>query len=626
MKRRLRPALLFALVVAVPAITHAQITPLLHSAVLNLSTNGVSAYFGYYNASSTEGNIPFGQYNYFTPSPPFRGQPTFFSPGEVPVAFSVTFPATSYITWNLDSNQLRVDASYVTSVITGGSITRSTSATYPTLTVSGYTTLTLAGGTHTATNGVFLGDGGTLRLESGVLDTASVAMAEAGTGTIQFAHAGTVGSPFYFTRDGTGAGASVGVSGTIQLRQTSGYTVLTSSPAHTGGTVIEGGTLELGGSSALPPAGAVTITGGTLQLGAADQVLASLAGTGGAVQLSGGYSLTVTDPTDANFAGVIAGGGALAKTGAGTLTLTGPNTYSGGTTLTGGTVLVGHDTALGTGPVTLNGSSLAPAGGARTLANDLVVQADTTFTGSDALTLTGNIALARTRELTVDAVAPVALSGVVSGPGRSLNKFGAGTLVLTGANTYTGGTFIDAGIVRINNSAGSAFGTGAVTIGAAGTLTGAGSFTGALQNNGTYAPGNSPTLAVLSVFAQGPTGILEVEIAGLDRGTGYDALDIAGAASLDGTLAVTFYGGFTTASLAAGDSFDFFNWGSVSGTFAALDLPALGAGLTWDTSALYTTGALSVSAAAIPEPSTWAILAGAAALGAGLLRRRRVRV
>jgi autotransporter-associated beta strand protein len=598
----------------------------LNDAIWRLDTNGIQAYFGYNNQGTSVTDVPYGSANFFTPAPTFRGQPTTFSPGLVPVAFSFTFQAATFVVWTLGSTQLRVDASSVTNAITSTSVTRSTTSLYPKLTVSNSTTLTLAGGTHTATNGVFLGDGGILRLESGVLDTAAIAMAGAGAGTLQFAHAGTAGNPFRFTRDGTASGPAVAVTGAIQLIQTSGHTVLQGPLAHTGGTVIEGGTLELGaGGNTLPPAGAVTLTGGTLQLGAADQTVASLAGPGGTVQLANGRTLTVNDPSDATFAGVIAGGGAFAKTGAGTLTLSSANTYSGGTTLSGGTVRIGHASALGTGTLTLNGSSLGLTGGALILANNLVLQGDTTFTGAAALTLTGNLALARTRELTISATAPVTLSGVISGAGRSLNKFGAGELVLTAANTYTGGTFIDAGIVRINNAAGSAFGTGAVTIGAAGTLTGAGSFTGALQNNGTYAPGNSPTLAVLSAFAQGPTGVLDMEIAGLDRGTGYDALDIAGAASLDGTLAVTFYGGFTAASLAAGDSFDFFNWGSVSGTFAALDLPALGAGLAWDTSALYTTGALSVSAAAIPEPSTWTVLTGAAAPGARLRGLHRLR-
>lgn len=205
----------------------------------------------------------------------------------------------------------------------------------------------------------------------------------------------------------------------------------------------------------------------------------------------------------------------------------------------------------------------------------------------------------------------------------SLTKVGGGTWTLSGANTYTGPTLISAGTIKINNATGSAFGSGTVTIGTAGTLTGAGAFTGALQNNGVYAPGNSPALATLASFTQGSTGTLVLEIGGLTRGTGYDALDIAGAASFDGTLQVTFSGAFTAATLNAGDSFKFFNWDTINGTFRTLALVDLSAyGLAWDTSALYSTGELAVIAA-IPEPFTSAALLGALTLALATWRRRR---
>src|SRR5262249_37648130 len=47
-------------------------------------------------------------------------------------------------------------------------------------------------------------------------------------------------------------------------------------------------------------------------------------------------------------------------------------------------------------------------------------------------------------------------------------------------------------------------------------------------------------------------------------------------------------------------SFDILDWGSLTGTFNSLVLPSLAAGLTWNTSALYTSGVLSVDAAGVP--------------------------
>jgi hypothetical protein len=64
--------------------------------------------------------------------------------------------------------------------------------------------------------------------------------------------------------------------------------------------------------------------------------------------------------------------------------------------------------------------------------------------------------------------------------------------------------------------------------------------------------------------------------------------------TLDGTLAVLLINGF---SPTAGNSFDILDWGSLSGTFATLQLPALGADLMWNASQLYTAGVLSVGLA-----------------------------
>jgi autotransporter-associated beta strand protein len=58
----------------------------------------------------------------------------------------------------------------------------------------------------------------------------------------------------------------------------------------------------------------------------------------------------------------------------------------------------------------------------------------------------------------------VALAGSLSGPG-SLTKLGAGTLVLSGSNTYNGGTFVTAGLLELTKSAALPDGTG-LTVGA----------------------------------------------------------------------------------------------------------------------------------------------------------------
>jgi autotransporter-associated beta strand protein len=79
-----------------------------------------------------------------------------------------------------------------------------------------------------------------------------------------------------------------------------------------------------------------------------------------------------------------------------------------------------------------------------------------------------------------------------SGPG-SLRKLGDGTLILTGANSYTGGTTIDHGVLKIDNTTGSATGSGPVTVNPGGTLAGNGSVDGSVtvQIGATLSPGDN---------------------------------------------------------------------------------------------------------------------------------------
>ena len=127
----------------------------------------------------------------------------------------------------------------------------------------------------------------------------------------------------------------------------------------------------------------------------------------------------------------------LTKDGAATLFLTGANTYSGGTILDAGTLSVGAISDSGISGISTSGV-LAFNGGALQ------------YTGAGAAsTLRGvtNIGIAYI-DVTNNA-AQLTLGGVISG-GNGLTKFGAGTLVLAGTNTYSGGTTINNGTVAIS--------------------------------------------------------------------------------------------------------------------------------------------------------------------------------
>ena len=154
---------------------------------------------------------------------------------------------------------------------------------------------------------------------------------------------------------------------------------------------------------------------------------------------AGDFSGTIFD------GGVAGGDGKMVKYGPGVFTLSGVNTYAGGTTVEGGTLRVANNSAVGTGTVSLAGGTTLAYDGTRMteLAN--------------AITLTGNAALDVTS-------LGVRQSGAIgeSGGRRSLTKTGAGTLELTAANTYSGGTVVQGGVLDMNGA--SALGSGAVRV------------------------------------------------------------------------------------------------------------------------------------------------------------------
>ena len=329
--------------------------------------------------------------------------------------------------------------------------------------------------------------------------------------------------------------------------------------------VDNGGTMDMAGTSNNYGVATITLNNGTLtnstsdSTGPATTVKIVLGSLGGVISTASTTTLTVN--------GEISGTGSLTIGSAGktgTVLLSGANTYSSGaTTISAGTLKLGaagvitDSSALTiTGTLDLNGYSetVGSIAGAGTI----------TSSSSGTLTLTAGSNNSSTT-----------FSGIIqngSATSVALTKQGTGTLTLSGANTYSGGTTISNGVVKagiapVGSITSGAFGTGSVTVSSGGaidlntytvpnllSLSGTGySSSGALYNShastGATASGNI-TLAADTTIKNSGSGTLvlsgtingaqaltitntgSVTLNGIVGGTSLNSLSISGPSTL----------------------------------------------------------------------------------------------
>lgn len=234
----------------------------------------------------------------------------------------------------------------------------------------------------------------------------------------------------------------------------------------------------------------------------------------------------------------------------------------------------------------------------------------------------------------------------------ALIKAGAGTQILTGLNTYTGTTLIQAGVLQVGSASVGRTGTGAVTVGNGGILSGTGRVQGAsftALSGAIIHAGDDLTQATLGTltfqpesgsggldFQSGSTAILGIRADGTSDllsfvGTGTNTL------TFDGNLTVSG-DGFTPSSEQV---FNLLDWSGLSATpvfasrysysgilyghgdeMAGLDLPNIfGSGYGWDISDFTVNGSIALITF-IPEPSRALLLCGGLLVVVG--RRRRI--
>jgi autotransporter-associated beta strand protein len=182
-------------------------------------------------------------------------------------------------------------------------------------------------------------------------------------------------------------------------------------------------------------AGAWTLSNGTLVFAGTSPIVTNQSMTAGIsailginIQLSADTTFETENPgVITEVTGSIGGSGKLIVSGAGTLLLTNSNTYGGGTMINAGTLQLGNGAAAGS------------------ISGDVVDNGVFAIDRSDSCSF----------------------AGIISGTG-GVEQMGAGTTVLTGANTYQGDTLISKGTLEAANN--QALGTGGVMVDSGGTL------------------------------------------------------------------------------------------------------------------------------------------------------------
>ena len=265
-----------------------------------------------------------------------------------------------------------------------------------------------------------------------------------------------------------------------------------------------------------------------------------------------GGSLTPVNGTDGSLAAVrvnagvsteiavpLVGSGGIEKLDSGTLILSGANTYTGGTTVSGGT-LIGNTTSL-------QGNILDNA--------LLVFQQNTDGQ----------------------------FNGVLSGTG-TLAKRGAGTLLLTGNQPFSGAVSVDQGLLQVGNRAAQASLGGQVTVANGAGLSGNGSV-GSLVNHGVVISGaEAGNLSVAGNLTNAADGLLVLTVNSPDA----TPLVVGGTANLGGGVQVNSLAPITGSAvyslITAG--------GGISGTFSTTNLPAYA---FYDTALLYGTNQVALA-------------------------------
>jgi autotransporter-associated beta strand protein len=530
----------------------------LYQAVLNAASGSTGSLIVF---SGTDGNIQLGSELAVSNAPTISaaGTTLFNIPDPVSVSGMLTLDmggATGAVSGVIsDASETTSGALTVKDSAGGGALTLTNSGnTYSGGTAINSGTLSVYGdGALGATTGGITFNGGTLQANGGTgLQSGRTVDLLGGGGTFD---ANSLTSTLSGLISGGGGLTVLDSSGRGSL------TLTNSANTYSGGTTLVSGTLIVSADGDLGAAqGPLTFNGGTLEVSGAGVSLSALR----TVMLDSGGGIFDTGSGVSTIAGAVAGAGQFTLTGGGVLTLTDAgNGYQGGTQLNSGTLSVSADGDLGASGtlITFNGGTLQADG----------LGGATGLTTSRPIFLTGAGGIFDANGLSST------LSGVIGGSGGlTLESSGVGgVLALTNAgNTYSGGTTLNSGTLRVASDldlgdvdGGITFNGGTLQAGTAGGGTGLSSARSiTLAGNGTF-------------DANGLESVLSGPISG---GGEFIVMDGVGGGSVELSASNSYTGGTLiesgarlaiTNSSALGASLVAFNGGTLQAAGSGIALP-----------------------------------------------------
>ena len=486
---------------------------------------------------------------------------------------------------------------------------------------------------------------------------------------------------------GPGALRAIGNRGitVTGINTATGGTIIGSDIAMVGGiTTTTGGTLTISADANLG-AVPVSVDPANVQLGTATapgqlnvNATTLFPATRGFKVGGAGGTLSNVGAATVTLAGPLSGTGGFIKTSSGTLVLSGSNTISGGiTSFGGGAVEISADANLGAVPVTTASNAITLAGA--TTSGRLRVTESFTMAPTRGITLNVGGTTATPLGGTIDVVTDKTLTvpGPITGAGR-LTKSGSGTLVLSGSSSYAGTTTVSSGTLVVSGmvtgtagvsviagativlASGNALATRPLTVSSFGTATlspylqttvgGLNPNAGGLVDvgNGMVTVTSGLTVEnMLTAITAGSNGGTWTGTSGITSSTA--AADVASSIPRAVGWLDNGDGSLTVAYAAPGDtnldwSVDILD----TANFLALGKFDTGSPATWregdfnydgvvdilDADAFVSTGLFNAgnyntppgaagSVAAVPEPSTWAMLAAACGGAVAACRGRR---